>query len=298
VITVPTIDAAIDAPWVSLEFFPPKTKKMEQTLWASIKRLIPLNPKFISVTYGAGGTTRERTHKTVRRIQGETTLATAAHLTCVGANRAEVDQVAKDYWDSGIRHVVALRGDPPDGDSHYQPHDGGYAYAADLVAGLKRVADFEISVAAYPEVHPQAASANADLDVLKAKIDAGATRAITQFFFDNDKYLRFVDRATAMGIDVPIVPGIMPVTNFTRVVQFADQCGATVPPAMAEAFSGFEDDPEGRRQVALELTAVQCRALMNHGVNFFHFYTLNRADLTFAICQSVGLAPDWQKAPR
>jgi methylenetetrahydrofolate reductase (NADPH) len=296
--TEPSADAASDAPWVSLEFFPPKTEKMEQTLWSSIKRLIPLKPKFVSVTYGAGGTTRERTHNTVRRIQGETPLATAAHLTCVGANRAEVDQVAKAYWDSGIRHVVALRGDPPDGEASYQPHDGGYAYGADLVAGLKRVADFEISVAAYPEVHPEAASADADLDVLKAKVDAGATRAITQFFFVNDKYLRFVDRATAAGIDVPIVPGIMPVTNFTRVAQFADQCGATIPKAMADAFAGLEDDPETRRQVASDLAAAQCQELLDRGIKFFHFYTLNRADLTFAICHSVGLAADRRRAPR
>ena len=296
--TEPSTDTAGDDIWVSLEFFPPKTEKMEQSLWGAIKRLIPLNPKFVSVTYGAGGSTRERTHNTVRRILSETNLATAAHLTCVGATRSEVDQVAQAYWDSGIRHVVALRGDPPDGENSYQLHDGGYAYAADLVAGLKNVAEFEISVAAYPEVHPEATSAQDDLDVLKAKVDAGATRAITQFFFDNDKYLRFVDRATAAGIHVPIVPGVMPVTNFTRVAQFADQCGATIPPAMAEAFAGLEDDPEGRRQVSLDISAAQCRGLMDRGVNFFHFYTLNRADLTFAICHSVGLAPDRRRTTR
>ena len=278
--------------WISLEFFPPKTEKMEQTLWSSIKRLELLNPKFVSVTYGAGGTTRERTHNTVRRIQSETDLATAAHLTCVDATRAEVDQVAKDYWDSGIRHVVALRGDPPEGQSQYQAHKNGYAYGADLVAGLRNIADFEISVAAYPEVHPEAASAEADLDVLKRKVDAGATRAITQFFFDNEKYLRFVDRAAGAGIDIPIVPGIMPVTNFTRVVQFADQCGASIPQAMAEAFAGLEDDPDGRRQVAIEQATAQCRGLRDRGVEFLHFYTLNRADLTFAICHFLGLAPE------
>jgi len=269
---------------------------MEQTLLSSVNRLIPLNPKFVSVTYGAGGSTRERTHNTVRRIQSVAKLATAAHLTCVGANRAEVDQVAKDYWDSGIRHVVALRGDPPGGDSDYRPHDGGYAYAADLVAGLKRVADFEISVAAYPEVHPEAASAEADLDVLKAKVDAGATRAITQFFFDNDKYLRFVDRAAAAGIDVPIVPGIMPVTNFTRAVQFADKCGASIPSTMVDAFAGLEDDPETRRKLASDLAAAQCQDLLDRGTNFIHIYTLNRADLTFEICHSVGLVPDRAQA--
>ncbi|MBT3395643.1 MAG: methylenetetrahydrofolate reductase [NAD(P)H] [Alphaproteobacteria bacterium] len=291
-------DTAENDPWVSLEFSPPKSEKMEQSLWAAIKRLIPLRPKFVSVTYGAGGSTRERTHNTVRHIQSETKMATAAHLTCVGATRSEVDQVAQDYWDSGIRHVVALRGDPPDGETSYQPHDGGYAYAADLVAGLKNVADFEISVAAYPEVHPEATSAQDDLDVLKAKVDAGATRAITQFFFDNEKYLRFVDRATAAGIDVPIVPGIMPVTNFTRVAQFADKCGASIPPAMAEAFAGLEDDPETRRQVASDLAADQCQELLDRGIKFFHFYTLNRADLTFAICHSVGLAPDRRRTTR
>lgn len=283
----PMIDSG--DPWISFEFFPPKTEKMAETLWASIKRLEPLKPKFVSVTYGAGGTTRERTHDTVRRIQRETPLATAAHLTCVGASRDEVDAVAKAYWDSGIRHIVALRGDPPDDQETYVPHEGGYAYAADLVKGLRQVADFEISVAAYPEVHPEAASPQADLDTLKRKVDAGASRAITQFFFDNDKYLRFVDQAQAAGIEVPIVPGIMPVTNFANIVRFADRCGATIPVRLAEAFKGLEDDPETRRQVAADQAAAQCRELMDRGVNFFHFYTLNRADLTYAICHNLGL---------
>ena len=277
--------------WVSFEFFPPKTEKMEQTLWASIKRLEPLRPRFVSVTYGAGGGTRERTHNTVRRIQSETTLATAAHLTCVGASRQEVDDVAKQYWDSGIRHLVALRGDPPEGQATYVPQEGGYAYAADLVAGLKKVAGFEISVAAYPEVHPEAQSPQADMDVLKRKVDAGASRAITQFFFDNDKYLGFLDKAQAAGIDVPIVPGIMPIANFTNIVRFADRCGTTIPARLADAFEGLEDDPETRRQVAADQAAAQCRELMDRGVKFFHFYTLNRADLTFAICNALGLWP-------
>jgi methylenetetrahydrofolate reductase (NADPH) len=285
----PIIDDA--RPWVSFEFFPPKTEKMAETLWASIKSLEPLKPKFVSVTYGAGGTTRERTHDTVRRIQQETPLATAAHLTCVGASRSEVDDVAKAYWDRGIRHIVALRGDPLDDQKAYTPHEGGYAYAADLVKGLKQVADFEISVAAYPEVHPEAISPQADLDTLKRKVDAGASRAITQFFFDNNKYLRFVDRAQAAGIEVPIVPGIMPVTNFTNIVRFANQCGATIPARLAAAFEGLEDDPETRRQVAADQASAQCRELMDRGVSFFHFYTLNRADLAFAICHILGLRP-------
>lgn len=206
---------------VSFEFFPPKTDEMMAVLWSSVQRLEPLGPKFVSVTYGAGGSTRERTHQTVRRIQTETALKCAAHLTCVGATRAEVDEVARDYWNSGIRHIVALRGDPADLNAKYVPHPGGYAFAADLVAGLKRVADFEISVAAYPEVHPDAQNASADLDNLKRKIDAGATRAITQFFFDNDKFLRFRERAVKAGVTVPILPGIMPVTNFAKVAGFA-----------------------------------------------------------------------------
>ncbi|HET8729362.1 MAG TPA: methylenetetrahydrofolate reductase [NAD(P)H], partial [Alphaproteobacteria bacterium] len=226
---------------LSFEFFPPKTEKMEETLWTSIRRLAPLSPRFVSVTYGAGGTTRERTHATVARIHQETRLTAAAHLTCVAATREEIDAVARAYWRTGIRHVVALRGDPPDdsfGGHAYKPHPGGYRYAADLVEGLRQVADFEISVAAYPEVHPSAPGADFDLDNLKRKVDAGATRAITQFFFDNDAYLRFRDRAAAAGIRVPIVPGILPITNFARTVQFARACGARIPGALAELFDG------------------------------------------------------------
>ena len=276
---------------VSFEFFPPKTEKMEEILWDSIQRLAPLEPAYVSVTYGAGGSTRQRTHATVVRIRRETVLEPAAHLTCVGSTREEIDEIARQYWRSGIRHVVALRGDPPEDVDRYVPHPGGYAYASDLVAGLKRVADFEISVAAFPEVHPQAASAEADLDNLKRKIDAGATRAITQFFFDADIYLRFLDRARAAGVTVPIVPGILPVTNFARVVQFAAICGTRVPGWMADLFEGLDDRPETRRLVAATVAAEQCRALYANGVNDFHFYTLNRAELTYAICHMLGVRP-------
>lgn len=276
---------------VSFEFFPPKTEKMEETLWASVARLAPLRPRFVSVTYGAGGSTRERTHATVVRILKETGLIPAAHLTCVGASRAEVLEVADHYWDAGIRHIVALRGDPPDGEGAYAPHPDGFAYAANLVEGLRRAHPFEISVAAYPETHPHAVSPEADLDNLKRKIDAGATRAITQFFFDADVYFRFMDRVRAAGITVPVVPGILPVTNFAQVTKFAAMCGAAVPPWLAELFEGLDDDPETRRLVAATAAAEQCRALQAGGVREFHFYTLNRADLAYAICHILGLRP-------
>ncbi len=276
---------------VSFEFFPPSTEKMEQSLWSSLKRLEPLNPAFVSVTYGAGGSTRERTHATVSRILKETSLNPAAHLTCVGATREEVDEVARQYWDSGVRHLVALRGDPPEGETVYKPHPGGYAFASDLVEGLKKVADFEISVAAYPEVHPEATSATADMDYLKKKIDAGATRAITQYFFEVEHYLRFLDRARAAEIEVPIVAGILPVTNFAQVTRFSKMCGATVPKWLAELFAGLEDDPETRKLVAATVAAEQCRVLNANGVKDFHFYTLNRADLAYAICHVLGVRP-------
>jgi len=276
---------------VSFEFFPPSTEKMEQSLWSSLKRLEPLNPAFVSVTYGAGGSTRERTHATVSRILKETSLNPAAHLTCVGATREEVDEVARQYWDSGVRHLVALRGDPPEGETVYKPHPGGYAFASDLVEGLKKVADFEISVAAYPEVHPEATSATADMDYLKKKIDAGATRAITQYFFKVEHYLRFLDRARAAEIEVPIVAGILPVTNFAQVTRFSKMCGATVPKWLAELFAGLEDDPETRKLVAATVAAEQCRVLNANGVKDFHFYTLNRADLAYAICHVLGVRP-------
>ena len=274
---------------VSFEFFPPRNEKMERSLWTCVERLAPLDPAFFSVTYGAGGSTRQRTHDTVLRIGSETALQVAAHLTCVEATRGEIDAIAERYWQAGIRHIVALRGDPPDEAGKYQAHPGGYAYAAELVAGLKRVADFEITVAAYPEVHPEAASAAADLDNLKRKIDAGAGRAITQFFFDNDVFLRFRDRVAAAGITVPIVPGILPVTNYARVLDISRTCGTSVPGWMADLFEGLDADPDTRRLVAATIAAEQCRVLNAHGVEQFHFYTLNRADLVFAICHILGV---------
>lgn len=276
-------------PRVSFEFFPPKTPEMEAKLWQAVKRLEPLSPRFVSVTYGAGGTTRERTHATVVRIRQETELEPAAHLTCVGASSGEIDEVATRYWDAGIRHVVALRGDPPAGDGKYVPHPEGYDHAVDLVAGLRRVADFEISVAAYPETHPEARDQGFDLDNLKRKIDAGANRAITQFFFDVEAYLRFIDRARKAGISVPIVPGILPVTNFAQVKKFSAACGASLPVGMAGLFEGLDHDPETRRLVAASIAAEQCRLLQAEGIEEFHFYTLNRADLTVAICHMIGV---------
>jgi len=280
---------AMPAPRVSFEFFPPKTAEMEAKLWDTVKRVELLAPRFVSVTYGAGGSTRARTHATVLRIRNETALEPAAHLTCVGATRAEIDDVARLYWESGIRHVVALRGDPPAGEGVYRPHPGGYGYAVDLVEGLRRIGDFEISVAAYPETHPEATSAEADLDNLKRKVDAGASRAITQFFFDVDTYLRFLDRARARGIFVPIVPGILPVTNFAQVKKFAAGCGAALPAWIATTFEGLDADPDTRRLVAASIAAEQCRRLQAHGVEDFHFYTLNRADFIVAICHMIGL---------
>ena len=285
----PLVDFDAGPPRVSFEFFPPKTEEMEARLWEVIKRLEPLGPRFVSVTYGAGGSTRERTHATVRRIRQETVLEPAAHLTCVGASHGEIDAVAQAYWAAGIRHIVALRGDPPAGVQEYEPHPGGYPYAAELVAGLRQVADFEISVAAYPETHPEARSGQHDLDNLKRKLDAGAVRAITQYFFDADLYLRFRDRAAAAGITVSIVPGILPVTNFAQVKKFSAACGATIPDWMAAHFEGLDDDPDTRRLVAASIAAEQCRRLHANGVHEFHFYTLNRADLIVAICHLLGV---------
>jgi methylenetetrahydrofolate reductase (NADPH) len=276
---------------VSFEFFPPKTEKMQESLWECVKRLEPLAPSFVSVTYGAGGSTRERTHDTVVRIARETCLKPAAHLTCVGHKTGEVDDIARRYWDEGIRHIVALRGDMPENAGRYEPTPGGYAYAVDLVKGLKKIADFEISVAAYPEMHPDAPNAQFDLDNLKRKVDAGATRAITQYFFDVDVYRRFVDRARAAGITVPILPGILPVTNFAQVQKFSAACGASVPPWMATLFEGLDGDPDTRRLVAATVAAEQCRALAADGVTDFHFYTLNRADLAYAISHILGVRP-------
>ncbi|WP_043743215.1 methylenetetrahydrofolate reductase [Paramagnetospirillum magneticum] len=275
---------------VSFEFFPPKTEKMQVSLWECIQRLAPLAPQFVSVTYGAGGTTRERTHETVVRIARETALKPAAHLTCVGHAKGEVDDIARRYWDEGIRHIVALRGDMPDGQP-YVAHPQGYAYAADLVTGLKRIADFEISVAAYPEKHPDAPSAEFDLDNLKRKIDAGANRAISQYFFDPAVFLAFRERAAQAGITVPILPGILPVTNFAQVQKFSAACGASIPGWMADLFEGLDDDPETRRLVAATMAAEQCRILAAEGVEQFHFYTLNRADLAYAISHILGVRP-------
>jgi methylenetetrahydrofolate reductase (NADPH) len=274
---------------VSFEFFPPGDEAMESTLWASVERLAPLAPDFVSVTYGADGSTRERTHRVVTRIQNETPLTGAPHLTCVGASRGEILDIARGYWDQGIRHLVALRGDAPQAAAGYQPHPQGFAYASDLVAGLARLAPFEISVAAYPEVHPEANSAAADLENLRRKIDAGATRAITQFFYDTDAFLRFRDRCAACGIGAPIVPGILPITRFPQVQRFAARCGALIPQALARRFEGLEDDAETRRLIAASVAIEQVHALSAHGVREFHFYTLNRAELTFAICHALGL---------
>jgi methylenetetrahydrofolate reductase (NADPH) len=283
--------ADMAVPALSFEFFPPRTEALEQQLWACIRRLEPLAPRFVSVTYGAGGTTQERTHATVARLVKETSLTPAAHLTCVGASAGEVDEVARRYWDAGVRHIVALRGDAPAGEAGYVPHPEGYAYAADLVAGLKRIANFEVSVAAYPETHPTAASAQHDIDNLKRKIDAGATRAITQYFFDTDVFLRFLDRALAAGITVPIVPGILPVSNFNQVKKFSGMCGTAVPDWMGTLFDGLEDDAETRKMVAAAMAAEQVRLLQANGVDEFHFYTLNRADLSYAIAHILGARP-------
>lgn len=275
---------------ISFEFFPPKTEKMEATLWESARKLAPIGPRFFSVTYGAGGSTREKTHATVTRLQREIGVPTAAHLTCVEHTREDIAEIADTYWEEGIRHIVALRGDPPTGaGTEYAPTPGGYAYADDLVKGLKDRHDFEISVSAYPEVHPQAPNAAFDLDHLKRKVDNGATRAITQFFFDTDTYLRFLDAVDRAGITVPIVPGILPVSNFAKAVQFAGLCGAVIPDWVSERFDGLDDDPATRNLVATTLAVEICRTLYGHGVREFHFYTLNRADLNLGICRMLGL---------
>ena len=276
---------------VSFEFFPPKTEKMEATLWESVKTLEPLAPRFVSVTYGAGGSTRERTHATVERIARETSLAAAAHLTCVEASRDEIDDVAREYWAAGVRHIVALRGDPPVPGTPFAPHPQGYASAADLVAGLKRVAPFEISVAAYPEVHPEATCAQTDLDNLRRKIDAGADRAITQFFFSPENFFRFRDAAAAAGIDAEIVPGILPVSNVAQTRKFAASCGAVIPRWMDDLFEGLDNLPAARQLVAATVAAELCGQLYAGGVRHFHFYTLNRAELAYAISHLLGLRP-------
>jgi methylenetetrahydrofolate reductase (NADPH) len=280
---------------VSFEFFPPKTSEMEQTLWEAITRLAPLAPHFVSVTYGAGGSTRERTHSTVARIVEETDLKPAAHLTCVGASRRDIDGVIRDYREAGVRHVVALRGDPPGGaGAPYEPHPDGYQSTDALVGSLKALGDFQVSVAAYPEKHPQSPNLLHDVEILKRKVDAGADRAITQFFFDNNVYFRFLDVAAAAGINIPIVPGVVPVQNFKQTASFAKRAGASVPAWLADRFDGLDDDPVTRRLVAAAVCAEQVVDLIDRGVRDLHFYTMNRADLVFAICHLIGLRP--QKA--
>ena len=283
---------------VSFEFFPPKTPKMEETLWESVKTLEPLGPRFVSVTYGAGGSTRERTHATVARIQRETSLQAAAHLTCVEASKGEIDDIARAYWDAGVRHIVALRGDPPEQGKAFAPHPDGYANAAALVDGLKKVAPFEISVACYPECHPDAASAPADLDNLKRKIDAGADRAISQFFFSADCFFRFRDAVAAAGIDAEVTPGILPVSNVAQTRKFAAMCGASIPPWLDRLYEGLDDLPAARQLVAATLAAELCGELYAGGVRTFHFYTLNRAELAYAICHLLGLRPGGDRNDR
>ena len=281
---------------VSFEFFPPKTEEMERTLWESISRLAPLAPSFVSVTYGAGGSTRERTHATVKRILAETALVPAAHLTCVAATCGDIDAVIRAYYEAGVRHIVALRGDPPGGaGERYAPHPGGYRNGADLVAGIRRIADVEVSVSAYPEKHPDSPSVEADIDMLKAKVDAGATRAMTQFFFENDLYFRYLERVRARGIRIPIVPGILPVQNFKQAKNFAARCGTTVPAWLAERFDGLDDDPATRKLIAAAVAAEQVLDLVDQGVTDFHFYTMNRADLVFAVCHLLGLRPETKR---
>ena len=282
---------------VSIEFFPPKSEEMERILWSSIERLAPLQPKFVSVTYGAGGSTRERTHNTVARMVKETSLKPAAHLTCVNATREEIDAVVQSYWDAGVRHIVALRGDPAEGVGHaYRPHPGGYAQTSDLVAGIKRIGDFQVSVSAYPEKHPEAASLDADIDALKAKVDAGADQAITQFFFENETYLRYLEKVRAAGIDIPIIPGILPVQNFKQAANFARRTGASVPYWLAARFEGLEEDVETRRLIAAAVAAEQVLDLVDQGIEDFHFYSMNRSDLVYAICHLLGLRSQAPKA--
>lgn len=276
-------------PTVSFEFFPPKDEAMEQTLWESVERLAPLQPRFVSVTYGADGSTRARTHNIVTKVQKNTSLTAAPHLTCIGAPREEILDIARDYWTSGIRHIVALRGDPPQGTTKYVPHPQGFAYAVDLVKGLKSVADFEISVATYPEPHPESPSADFELTNLKSKIDAGADRAITQFFFDAGQFLRFRDRCAAAGIKASIVPGILPITRFPQMLRMAQRCGASVPEWLAHRFDGLDDDADTRRLIAAAVAIEQVQELQKHGVEEFHFYTLNRAEMSYAICHALGV---------
>lgn len=276
---------------ISFEFFPPKSEKMETTLWDSIKTLEPLDPRFVSVTYGAGGSTRERTHNTVARIAKETNIAAAAHLTCVEASKAEIREIAEAYWEAGVRHIVALRGDPPTEGQKFEPHPEGYASAAELVSGLKEIADFDISVAAYPETHPEADCPQSDIDNLKRKLDAGANRAITQFFFTPDAFFRFRDAATAAHIEAELVPGILPVSNVSQTRRIATMCAAQIPEWMNDLFEGLDDHPAARQLIAATIAAEMCQNLYVGGVRHFHFYTLNRAELSYAICHLLGKRP-------
>jgi methylenetetrahydrofolate reductase (NADPH) len=280
----------MSAPRVSFEFFPPKTPEAEASLWKTVERLAPLNPEFVSVTYGADGSTRERTHQVIESILTKTSLKPVPHLTCVGAPREEIDAIADEYWNMGVRQIVALRGDPEGGaEADYVPHPDGYAYASDLVQGLLEKHPFELFVAAYPETHPQAVSEDADLDNLKRKVDAGGHRAITQFFFDNEIFLRFRDRVAAAQIDVELIPGILPVTNFNTLVRFAGACGASIPQSLSTLFEGLDDDPTTRQLIAAHAAVSQAEDLGREGVEDFHFYTLNRADLSFAVCHALGV---------
>lgn len=279
----------------SFEFFPPKSEKMGETLWNTVQRLAPLNPSFVSVTYGAGGSTRERTHKTVERILNETDLAPAAHLTCVGSPKSEVDAVVHDYWNLGVRHLVALRGDPLAGiGAVYEPHPEGYAFASDLVAGIKKIADFDISVSGYPEKHPESGSWHKEIENLKRKVDAGADRIITQYFFDNDLFDDYLDRIAAAGINIPVVPGILPIHNFEQTMVFSAKCGTSIPEWVARRFAGLQNDPETRKLVGVAIACEQVMDLVDRGITDFHFYTMNRADLTYAICHMLGMG---QEAP-
>lgn len=277
---------------VSFEFFPPKSEKMEQTLWNSIGRLAPLHPKFVSVTYGAGGSTRERTHNTVSRIVKETGLKPAAHLTCVGASKEAINQVIQDYWDAGVRHIVALRGDPPEGvDATFSAHPDGYQSSIELIKGIKEIGDFEISVSAYPEKHPNSSSIDEDIDWLQEKVDAGATRAITQCFFENKYYYDYLEKVRSRGIEIPVTPGIIPINNFQQIQKFSAACGTAIPDWIAQRFEGLEDDAETSKLVTAAVAVEQVMDLVDNGIKDFHFYTLNRADLVYAICHMLGMRP-------
>lgn len=276
----------------SFEFFPPKSDKMAEQLWSTVERLSPLRPSFVSVTYGAGGSTRERTHKTVARILKETDLVPAAHLTCVGASRADVDAVIQEYWDLGVRNLVALRGDPLTGiGTKYVPHEDGYAYASDLVAGIKKIGNFDVSVSGYPERHPESAGWDVEIENLKRKVDAGADRIITQYFFDNNLFEEYLERIAKAGISIPVVPGILPIHNFEQTVSFSEKCGTSMPDWIERRFAGLKDDPETRKLVGVTIAHEQVMDLVDRGISDFHFYTMNRADLTYAICHMLGMGP-------